>query len=195
MLSGLKVGVCNLWNQQGEELPNKVGASLQPCFIPQLYSNSFDHSPSTIKRALTSVYRSLMSFINRGGQPIFPKIEKRNWRLTVSEALVESIKVIYKSRCCSLLFSIWKFHRSYHFIHDSPVGNQGKLYVKVNQSLQNHIDKKLSDNTYLNSFLTGLYQAIFWGEKGFSNHPYATLNISRKESATCLKFSPFFSKI
>ena len=84
---------------------NSVEASTQPCLTPFVTGNGSENSPSF--RTLASIpswnYRTIA--MNLAGQPDFAITFQSPSRLTVSNVLVRSTKVMWRSTFCSWHFS------------------------------------------------------------------------------------------
>ena len=67
---------------------------------------------------------------NFGGQPIFGRIQKRPSRLTRSNALVKSMKGVYKGICSSLHFSrSWRREKTMSIV-DLQLGSRTAIQDK-----------------------------------------------------------------
>ena len=84
---------------------NRVGACIQPCLTPFVTGNGSENSPSLWTRASIPSWNCLTIAMNLVEQPNFAIIFQRPSRLTVSNALVRSTKVIQRSMLCSWHFS------------------------------------------------------------------------------------------
>ena len=84
---------------------NSVGARTQPCFTPFFTGNGSEAFPSSSTRAMIPSWNCLTIFTSLSGQPNLDMIFHNPSLLTVSNAFVRSTNVMYRSWCCSMLFS------------------------------------------------------------------------------------------
>ena len=84
---------------------NSVEASRQPCLTPFVTGNGSENSPSFWTLASIPSWNCRTIAMNLAGQPNFAIIFQSPSRLTVSNALVRSTKVMYRSTFCSWHFS------------------------------------------------------------------------------------------
>ena len=78
-----------------------VGTRTQPYLTPLRISNAFAEMPLNF----VSVWKDAIMPCSLGRQPIFGRTLKRSSLLTRSNALVRSMKAMYKGICCSVYFS------------------------------------------------------------------------------------------
>ena len=93
------------FSNRPKKLPKSIGARTQPCLTPLRISNVSEKLPLICTVPFLSVWKDSIMLCNLGGQPIFGRTLKRPSLLTRSNALVRSMKAIYKGICCSLHFS------------------------------------------------------------------------------------------
>ena len=86
-------------------IPKSAGAKTQPCLTPLRISKGLEELPLTCAVIFVSVWKDSIMLCSLGGQPIFGITLKRPSLLTRSNALVRSMKAMYKRICCSLHFS------------------------------------------------------------------------------------------
>ena len=82
-------------------------ARTQPCLTPLRILNASEKLPLNCTVPFMSVWKDSIMLCSLGGQPIFVRTLnlKRPSLLIRSNALVRSMKAMYKGICCSLHFS------------------------------------------------------------------------------------------
>ena len=87
------------------EVPKSIGARTQPCLTLLRISNGSEKLPLICTVPFVSVWKYSIMLCSLGGQPIFGGTLNRPSLLTRSNALVRSMKAMYKGIWCSLHFS------------------------------------------------------------------------------------------
>ena len=93
------------FSNRPKKVPKSIGARTQPCLTPLRISNVSEKLPLNCTVPFVSVWKDSIMLCSLGGQPIFGRTLKRPSLLTRSNALVGSMKAMYKGICCSLHFS------------------------------------------------------------------------------------------
>ena len=84
-------------------MPKSVGARTQPCLTPLQISNGSEELQLNCTVPFVSVWKDSIMLCTLGGQPIFGRTLKRPSLLTRSNALVRSMKAMYKGMLFSAL--------------------------------------------------------------------------------------------
>ena len=79
---------------------------MQPNFTPLEMLKELVQSPLQRTWPVMLSWKSLTSAVNLHGQPSVARMVHRASLLTVSKALVRSMKTEFKSICCSIYFSL-----------------------------------------------------------------------------------------
>ena len=87
------------------KVPKSIGARTQPCLTPLRILNGSEKLPLNCTVPFVSVWKYSIMLCSLGGQPIFGGTLNRPSLLTRSNALVRSMKAMYKGIWCSLHLS------------------------------------------------------------------------------------------
>ena len=87
------------FSNRPKKIPTIVGERTQPCLTPLRISNGSMELPLKCTVPFVSVWKDSIVLCSLGGQPIFGRTLKRPSLLTRSNALVGSMKTMYKLAC------------------------------------------------------------------------------------------------